>query len=362
MTVAVYQDEPLRIVGDTVRRRFITPPVPQPQKLPVELGQSPCVGGVDGGVQQLRVLRHARLPSAYSSGRKPPLTGSVAELDPAHYLRQERAPGCVYRGPACEHGGVTRPDIRRQWNANAAAWTQLSRAGFDLYRDLVNTPAFFALLPPVDGLVCLDLGCGEGHNTRLLANHGARVAALDVAESFIAAATQADRSQTSYLVGDGAGLPFRASAFDAVTAFMSLMDVAEPERALDEVARVLRPGGFVQFSVLHPVISAPVGRWLYDESGVRQARAVGDYFYQGPLTETWAFSAAPAQIRDQYPPFTITYARRTLAGWMSAVLGVGLVIEAIAEPCADEETAAAHPQVADTRIAPYFLIVRARKP
>ena len=34
------------------------------------------------------------------------------------------------------------------WNANAAAWTELSRAGFDRYRDLVNTPAFFRLLPP----------------------------------------------------------------------------------------------------------------------------------------------------------------------------------------------------------------------
>jgi len=255
---------------------------------------------------------------------------------------------------------VRRPDIRGQWNANAAAWTELSRAGFDRYRDLVNTPAFFGLLPPVDGLVCLDLGCGEGHNTRLLAGKGAQVAALDIAESFITAAAGHDRNGICYLVGDGAALPFRASAFDAVTAFMSLMDVAEPERTLGEVARVLRTGGFVQFSVLHPVISAPIGRWVNDDSGVRQARVVGDYFYQGPLTETWTFSAA--QGRDRYQPFTITYARRTLAGWLSAVLGAGLVIEAIAEPRADEETAATHPQVADTRIAPYFLIVRARKP
>ena len=248
------------------------------------------------------------------------------------------------------------------WNANAPAWTELSRAGFDRYRDLVNTPAFFGMLPPVDGLVCLDLGCGEGHNTRLLAGKGARVAALDVAESFITAAAGQDRSGICYLVGDGAALPFGASALDAVTAFMSLMDVAEPERTLGEVARVLRPGGFVQFSVLHPVISAPVGRWVHDESGVRQARAVGDYFYEGPLTETWTFSEAPAEMRDRYQPFTITYARRTLAGWLSAVLGAGLVIEAIAEPRADEQTAATHPQIADTRIAPHFLIVRARKP
>jgi len=226
---------------------------------------------------------------------------------------------------------------------------------------LVNTPAFFALLPPVDGLLCLDLGCGEGHNTRLLAGQGARIVALDVAESFIAAAAGEDRRGIRYLVADGAVLPFGASSFDAVTAFMSLMDVADPERTLHEVARVLRPGGFVQFSVVHPVISAPVGRWVHDESGVRQGRVVGQYFYQGPLTERWTFSAAPVAMRERHQPFTITYARRTLTGWLSAVLAVGLNIEAIAEPHASEETAAAHPEVADTRIAPYFLIVRARK-
>src|SRR5215469_421777 len=120
-------------------------------------------------------------------------------------------------GPAaCEHGGVERPDTRQIWNANAAAWTELSRGGFDRYRDLVNGPAFFGLLPPVDGLLCLDLGCGEGHNTRLLAGRGARVVALDVAELFIAAAVGEDRRGIRYLVGDGAVLPFRASAFDVV--------------------------------------------------------------------------------------------------------------------------------------------------
>jgi len=257
---------------------------------------------------------------------------------------------------------VTRPDVRRQWNANAVAWTELSRAGFDIYRDLVNTPAFFGLLPPVDGLTCLDLGCGEGHNTRLLAARGARVAALDVADSFITAAAGADRSGIRYLVGDGAALPFRASAFDAVTAFMSLMDVGDPERTLGEMARVVRPGGFVQFSVLHPASSTPIRRWINDESGAREALAAGGYFYQGPLTETWIFGSAPEEVRDQHQPFTITYARRTMAGWLNAVLSAGLAIEAIAEPCADERTASAHPEVADTRIAPYFLIVRARKP
>lgn len=238
----------------------------------------------------------------------------------------------------------------------------MSRAGYDRYRDLMNTPAFFALLPQVDGLTCLDLGCGEGHNTRLLAGRGARVVAVDIAESFLAAAVEIPHRGIRYLLGDGVMLPFRTASFDAVTAFMSLMDVADPEQALREVARVLRPGGFVQFSVVHPIMSARVGHWVEDENGTRRARAIGGYFYQGSRTETWTFGAASARLRDRYEPFTITYACRTFTGWMDAVLGAGLRVEAVAEPCADEQTAADHPEVADTRIVPYFLQVRARKP
>jgi SAM-dependent methyltransferase len=257
---------------------------------------------------------------------------------------------------------VDRPDTRALWNANAPAWTELSRAGFDVYRDLVNTPAFFAILPPIDGLRCLDLGCGEGHNTRLLANRGAEVVALDIAKAFIDAAAEEVHRDIRYVVGDGSILPFPAASFDVVTAFMSLMDVGDPERSLSEMARVPRPGGFAQFSVAHPTTSTPIRHWVDDESGIRHALAIGDYFYEGPVTETWIFGAAPSEVRQRHRPFTITYARRTLSSWLNAVLNSGLSIDAIHEPHADGATAAEHPEVADTRIAPYFLLVRARKP
>ena len=257
---------------------------------------------------------------------------------------------------------MERPDIRKLWDENAPAWIELSRAGFDVYRDLVNTPAFFALLPEVDGRFGLDLGCGEGHNTRLLAGKGADLVAVDVSQVFIDAAASDGRDGVRYVVGDGACLPFNTATFDFVAAFMSLMDVGDPEACLLEVGRVLKPGGFVQFSVVHPTTTTPIRRWVNNDGGEREALAVGGYFYEGPLTETWIFGAAPAHLRDRHEPFTITYARRTLTGWLNAVLGAGLAIEAIDEPHADEATANAHPEVADTRIAPYFLLVRARKP
>lgn len=51
---------------------------------------------------------------------------------------------------------------------------------------------------------------------------------------------------------------------------------------------------------------------------------VGDYFYEGPLTETWMFGAAPREVRDHHEPFTFTHARRTLTSWVNAVLDAGL--------------------------------------
>src|SRR4026208_755389 len=71
------------------------------------------------------------------------------------------------------------------WDGNADAWTKLAPAGYDVYRDFLNTPAFFAMLPDVRGLRGLDIGCGEGHNSGLLAGRGARMTALDVSHRFV---------------------------------------------------------------------------------------------------------------------------------------------------------------------------------
>ena len=63
--------------------------------------------------------------------------------------------------------------VRKYWNENADTWTHLSRAGYDTYRDHLNTPAFLEMLPDIHNLNGLDIGCGEGSNTRLLAEKGA---------------------------------------------------------------------------------------------------------------------------------------------------------------------------------------------
>jgi SAM-dependent methyltransferase len=211
-------------------------------------------------------------------------------------------------------------------------------------------------------LAGLDIGCGDGSNTRLLAERGALMFALDVSQTFVRHAAGSGQG-VSYCIASGQALPFAGATFDFVTAIMSLMDMPQPERALGEAARVLRPGGFLQFSVMHPCCDTPHRRQIKDARGVAYAMELGGYFAkpEGRI-DVWLFSAAPPQVKAGLRPFRVPRFHHTIAEWMNAVIDTGLVIERVTEPHASEELAAREPFIADTRIAPYFLHLRCRKP
>lgn len=257
-------------------------------------------------------------------------------------------------------------EVGRYWEANAEAWTRQSRAGYDVYRDALNTPAFLAMLPAVAGLSGLDIGCGEGSNTRRVAGLGARMQGIDIAPTFIrhaAEAESADPRGITYRVASATALPFPAATFDFAVSFMAMMDVADQQAALREAARVLRPGGFLQFSILHPCFVPPYRRNIRDEAGNPVAVQVARYFdgRDGDL-ESWHFGTLPADERAGVAPFTVPRFHRTLSEWVEMTVAAGFVIEAMGEPKADEALAAAEPHVADTRVAPIFLHFRLRKP
>jgi SAM-dependent methyltransferase len=261
---------------------------------------------------------------------------------------------------------MDRARVAEYWEANADTWTKHSRAGYDVYRDALNTPAFLSILPSVDGLTGLDIGCGEGSNTRKLAERGARLRAVDIAPTFIAharAQEAADPLGIDFHVGDGMALPFADASFDFATSFMALMDMPDQHLAFREVARVLRLGGFFQFSILHPCFVPPYRRIIRDANGRPRAVEVARYFdgTDGEV-ESWWFGSVPAEERERVPPFRVPRFHRTLSAWVEFIVAAGLVIETLTEPRADIDTAEAEPEVADTRVAPIFLHVLVRKP
>ena len=261
---------------------------------------------------------------------------------------------------------MNHEDVGRLWNANAEAWTKLARAGYDTYRDHLNTPAFFELLPDIAGLSGLDIGCGEGHNTRLLARRGAQVIGIDIAENFIAHARQAEADEPlgiEYRVASAVELPFGDRTVDFATGFMSFMDVPEKDRVFAEAFRVLQPGGFLQFSICHPCFDTPHRRNLRDAEGRTYAIEIGDYFrnLEGNVDE-WVFSAAPPEATAGLPKFKTPRFTRTLSQWLNLLFETGFRLERLAEPRPTDETVHICPGLQDAQIVSYFLHVRARKP
>jgi len=106
-------------------------------------------------------------------------------------------------------------EVGRQWNINAPAWTAMGRKGYDDYRDSFNTPAFLEMLPAISGLKGLDIGCGEGHNTRQLVIQGAQMSAIDISNVFIefAAEIQPERREIGYSNASAVELPFPREKF-----------------------------------------------------------------------------------------------------------------------------------------------------
>jgi len=255
-------------------------------------------------------------------------------------------------------------EVAAAWDANAEVWTRHVRAGYDTFRLLYHNPAFFAFVGDLRDQRVLDAGCGEGYNTRLFAQYGARMTGIDISPQLIAAAREEeDRTPLGihYTVASAGSLPFPERAFDAVVSTMALMDCACFDAALAESYRVLCPGGLLAFSILHPCFShRNILGWERDAEGEIIGIRLGNYFEPGVYTESWQFGAAPDF--DAVRPFTIHYFNRTLTETINPLCAVGFRLEAIEEPRPSPEACRQDTRLAKHRLIPHTLFVKARKP
>ena len=95
----------------------------------------------------------------------------------------------------------------------------------------------------------LDAGSGSGYGTATLAAAGAgSVIGVDISAEAVAEATAVFGEQCRFVTGDVGALAFDSSSFDLVTCFEVIEHVEHQEQVLDELVRVLRPGGVLAIS------------------------------------------------------------------------------------------------------------------
>jgi ubiquinone/menaquinone biosynthesis C-methylase UbiE len=128
------------------------------------------------------------------------------------------------------------PEAYRRWRT--------SRLG--RITDALEERLLLNLIGPVAGQRVLDVGCGDGRLALTLTRRGARVTGVDSSPVMFAAARarfEAAALPATLKQADVTSLPFADDSFDVVTAVTVLCFIADAERALAEMTRVLVPGG-----------------------------------------------------------------------------------------------------------------------
>jgi SAM-dependent methyltransferase len=176
------------------------------------------------------------------------------------------------------------------------------------------------LLGPVRGKRVLEVGCGAAQCSRWLVGQGANVVAFDISLEQLRIAQKLDaRTGTAVrtVAADATALPYADATFDIVcSAFGALPFVADAGTALREIARVLRPGGLLVFSVTHPF------RWtMPDDPTAAGLRITHSYFDRTPYVEV--DDAGRAAYAEHH---------RTTGDWIRELTSAGLVVDDLLEP------------------------------
>lgn len=161
-------------------------------------------------------------------------------------LGNQGVEGTLQSGDASPAPGEVGPEAYESWR----------RSRLGLITEQRELELIFRMADPLEGQRLLDAGCGDGIYLVEAARRGAQASGVDTSEAMLRVARRraADAGETVDLHrADIQELPFADDTFDVVMAITVLCFVPDPQRAVDEMARVLTPGG--------RLVIGELGRW-----------------------------------------------------------------------------------------------------
>jgi len=198
-------------------------------------------------------------------------------------------------------------DVMERFDAMAPAYDVLEPY-YEHFYERVHALLDRALAPPpgARNLRALDAGCGHGFQAKILRGLGYKTHGADLAGALVALARH--RVPGAWFArGDVTALPYREAAFDAVSCCGSTLSfVDDPDLALRELARVLRPGGRLFLDCEH--------KWSPDLAWTAVCALTGGRLgYQVSARALWRALRRPlrAPIALPYPGYgTLTFFTR----------------------------------------------------
>jgi ubiquinone/menaquinone biosynthesis C-methylase UbiE len=193
----------------------------------------------------------------------------------------------------------------------------------------------------------LDVGTGEGQVARALRSGGADVIGIDPISAMVSEAAQRDPDMPIAQAG-AAALPFAAASFDAALACLVFEHIDDLDRAIADVARVLRPGGTFLFLLNHPLLQTPDSGWIDDQI----VEPPEQYWRIGP------YLIEQATIEEVQKDVFIRFIHRPLSRYLNSLAERGMTLAEMHEPAPPEGFLAQAPQFRDAATVPRLLVLR----
>lgn len=262
-------------------------------------------------------------------------------------------------GMALLRPGEDGLDATTDW-ANLAEWYDAKQGDEgDLWHRTFLDPALFACIGETAGLQILDVPCGNGHNTRRLARLGAEVTGLDISAPLIARNQEREKWEPlgiTYHAADAARMEMlEDESFDLVVSHMGLMDIPDAGAAIEEMGRVLRPGGRLVALFSHPCFDIPeASAWVSERMGPQATvwRKVGRYAQPSVGRGYWWVRGALTSTASYHRP---------LSWYVRALRAAGLVLTALEEPAPPQEFTDVEPEGDWMAEIPLHIVIEARK-
>lgn len=252
--------------------------------------------------------------------------------------------------------------IQKQWEENAEAFANLiAGAGTPHHKNILN-PCVEELLGDVKGKSLLDAGCGEGYLARHYTKKGAEVVAIDLSPSLIETSekiTDREGLHIDYRVGDVCHIEsIPNETFDIVLSNLVLLNIPCLEDALKEFYRVLKKGGYLVFSIVHPAFNfyGP-GSWEMGEKDLNTKRRAGLFFKVDQYFDEKEYQHYWKTRKGEDFPTPISFFHRTLATYLNGIVSAGFSLTDFREPQPIEDS----PFFDRERRIPFFVVFKAEK-